>query len=80
MRSEISCWLNRLRQSLTDAAKNDVISSIIGLLPGTLVPKATKAIAVMVSFRPTVHPKWDAKSPITAVRIPIPRMEITKVG
>lgn len=48
-------------------------------VPGTLVPKATKAIAVMVSLRPMVQPKWLARSPINAVRIPIPKMDTTKV-
>ena len=33
-------------------------------VPGTDVPRATKEIAVIASVTPTVHPKWDAKSPI----------------
>ena len=41
------------------------------ILPGKLVPKATKEMAVTESFRPTVQPKWDAKSPMTAVSNPI---------
>ena len=49
-------------------------------VPGTEVPRATKAMAVTVSLRPIVQPKWEAKSPINAVRRPIPRIEITKVG
>jgi len=48
-------------------------------LPGTLVPNATKAIAVTESFKPIVHPKCDAISPMNAVKIPITRMETTKV-
>lgn len=40
-------------------------------IPGTLVPNATKEIAVTESFIPHVHPKCDAKSPIKAVRTPI---------
>ena len=39
--------------------------------PGKLVPSATNEIAVTESFRPTVQPKLDARSPITAVRSPI---------
>ena len=49
------------------------------VLPGTLVPSATNAMAVTASFKPTVHPKCEAKSPITAVRTPIPNMETTNV-
>lgn len=47
-------------------------------LPGTLVPRATSATAVTASRSPTVQPKWDAKSPITAVNNPIPMIENTK--
>jgi len=50
----------------------------IVVLPGTLVPRATKATAVTASLRPTVQPKWDATSPMMAVRQPIPHIEITK--
>jgi len=38
---------------------------------GKLVPKATKVIAVTLSFRPTRHPKMAAKSPTMAVSRPI---------
>lgn len=48
-------------------------------VPGTLVPRATKAIAVIASLRPMVQPKCEARSPINAVRIPIPRMDKTNV-
>lgn len=48
-------------------------------VPGTLVPRATKAIAVIESLRPMVQPKWEARSPINAVRRPIPKMDMTKV-
>ena len=49
-------------------------------LPGTLVPSATKVIAVIESFMWLKHPKWEAKSPITAVRTPIAKIDITNVG
>lgn len=49
-------------------------------LPGTEVPKATKAIALTESLRKMKHPRWLAMSPMTAVLPPINRMEITKVG
>lgn len=47
-------------------------------VPGILVPKATKAIAVTVSLRPKVQPMCEDRSPITAVRNPISRMDIMK--
>ena len=46
--------------------------------PGKDVPKATNEIAVTLSLRPIVQPKWDARSPITAVKTPIIKMETTK--
>lgn len=48
-------------------------------LPGTEVPKATKAIALTVSFKKMKHPKWEAISPITAVIRPIVRMDTVNV-
>ena len=39
--------------------------------PGREEPIATIVIAVIVSFNPTVQPKWFAKSPIIAVNMPI---------
>lgn len=42
------------------------------------MPSATNVIAVTASSRPTVQPKCDAKSPMTAVRIPIQTMDDTK--
>lgn len=47
-------------------------------LPGILVPKATNTIAVTVSLIPSVKPKCDATSPITAVTTPIPNIDTTK--
>lgn len=47
-------------------------------VPGTLVPRATNVIAVMASWRPTVQPKCEAISPITAVRTPMHMMESVK--
>ena len=49
-------------------------------IPGTEVPKATKAIALTESLRKIKQPKWPATSPMTAVQIPIIAMEITKQG
>ena len=43
------------------------------------MPKATKAIALTVSFKKMKHPKWEATSPITAVIRPIVRMDTVKV-
>lgn len=47
-------------------------------LPGTEVPSATNTTAVTESFRPMVHPKWEARSPMKAVSRPIMRMETMK--
>ena len=49
-------------------------------VPGTEVPKATKAIALTESLRKIKQPKWPATSPMTAVHRPIIAMEITKQG
>jgi len=48
--------------------------------PGTLVPRATKLRAVTLSLRPTVQPKWAATSPITAVSMPMMRMDTVKAA
>ena len=45
---------------------------------GTLVPMATKVIAVTLSFKPTRHPKIVAKSPTMAVRHPIATRDTKK--
>ncbi|KAG7264727.1 hypothetical protein CRUP_025905 [Coryphaenoides rupestris] len=42
------------------------------------VPRATKTTAVTVSLRPTVQPKCEARSPMTAVSMPMTMMEMTK--
>lgn len=47
--------------------------------PGTLVPNATNVMAVTASSTQTVHPKWDATSPMIAVSTPIQNMETVKV-
>lgn len=47
-------------------------------LPGKLVPRATKEIAVTESFNPIVQPKDDAKSFIRAVNTPIITIEQVK--
>lgn len=47
-------------------------------LPGKLVPNATKTIAVTESLIPSVQPKCDATSPITAVTIPIEHIDTKK--
>ena len=49
-------------------------------VPGTLVPSATKAMALTESFKKMKHPKWLATSPMTAVQTPIMAMEMTKQG
>lgn len=48
--------------------------------PGTLVPRATKAMALTLSFKKMKHPKCPAMSPIRAVLAPIIKMLTTKVG
>ena len=48
--------------------------------PGTLVPSATKVMAVTDSVSPAEQPKCDAKSPISAVINPIMMMEQRKVS
>lgn len=52
----------------------------VGLIhsPGTLVPNATKTIAVTESLIPKVHPKCEATSPIIAVTTPIANIDTTK--
>ena len=49
-------------------------------VPGTEVPRATKAMALTESFRKMKQPKWPATSPMTAVQTPMKAMEITKQG
>ena len=48
--------------------------------PGTLVPRATKAIAFTPSLRLMKQPRCPATSPMTAVQAPIMKMAMTKVG
>lgn len=43
-----------------------------------LVPKATKTIAVTESSIPSVDPKCEATSPITAVTTPMTKIDTTK--
>ena len=47
--------------------------------PGTLVPSATKAMALTESLRKMKHPRCPATSPMMAVQNPIIRIETTKV-
>ena len=37
-------------------------------------------IAVILSLMRLKHPKWEAKSPITAVSKPIQQMDVKKAG
>lgn len=48
------------------------------VLPGMLVPRATNTMAVTASFTPTVAPKCEATSPMTAVTKPMPKIDTTK--
>lgn len=50
------------------------------VIPGTDVPRATKAMALTVSLRKMKQPRWLATSPMTAVQTPIMAMAITKQG
>lgn len=52
---------------------------IIYHLPGILVPRATKQIAVTESLIPKVQPKCEATSPMTAVTRPIHIIDTTKL-
>ena len=49
-------------------------------IPGTEVPRATKAIALTESFKLMKQPKWPATSPITAVQAPMKTKEMKKQG
>ena len=49
-------------------------------VPGTEVPRATKAMAFTESLRKMKQPKCPATSPMTAVHRPIIAIEITKQG
>ena len=49
-------------------------------LPGTEVPRATKAMALTESLRKMKQPKWPATSPMTAVVSPIIAMDTTNVA
>ena len=49
-------------------------------VPGTLVPRATKAMALTVSFKWIKQPRCPATSPIMAVTRPMKKMDITNVG
>ena len=48
-------------------------------LPGTEVPRATKAMALTESLRKMKQPKWPATSPMMAVQNPIAPMDATNV-
>ena len=47
-------------------------------IPGKLVPRATKEMAVTASFIPMVQPKWEAMSPMRPVSAPITRIDTVK--
>ncbi len=49
-------------------------------IPGKLVPRATKEMAVTESFIPIVQPKPLATSPIKPVTSPIIRMDTVKLA
>lgn len=46
--------------------------------PGMEVPRATNTTAVTESLRPIVHPKWEARSPVKAVRTPMSEIDTKK--
>ena len=50
------------------------------LIPGTLVPRATNAMALTPSLRLMKQPRWPATSPMTAVQPPMKKMAMTNVG
>jgi len=49
-------------------------------LPGTLVPSATKTMAITASLTPTEHPKCEVTSPMIAVIPPITMMQTKKAA
>ncbi len=49
-------------------------------VPGTEVPRATKAMALTESLRKMKQPRWPATSPMTAVQRPMKAIEMTKQG
>lgn len=89
----LSCMAATLLANVSDAGKEieEEIKSILKSCkvaklnerrcrhsPGMLVPRATNTMAVTESLIPSVHPKCDATSPITAVTTPIEKMDTTK--
>lgn len=50
----------------------------LAYIPGSEVPRATKTTAVTLSLRPTVQPKWEARSPIMAVKTPMTEIDTMK--
>ena len=48
-------------------------------VPGTLVPRATNAIALTPSLRLMKQPRWPATSPMTAVQAPMKQIDTTNV-
>jgi hypothetical protein len=49
-------------------------------LPGKLVPRETKAMAVTLSLSPTVQPKCEDTSPTSDVITPMKTTHVTKHG
>ena len=50
------------------------------MIPGTLVPRATNAMALTPSLRLMKQPRWPATSPMMAVQPPMKKMAMTNVG
>jgi hypothetical protein len=63
------------------SASSEVLAAVIlANVSGREVPKATKVIAVIDSFIPSVQPSSDANSPTTAVTKPIKAREAKKLA
>ena len=73
---------NAVQKCHTDTSLKSGIKfwSFLTILPGTEVPRATKAMALTESLRKMKQPKCPATSPMTAVHRPIIAIEITKQG
>lgn len=57
------------------AVSSWIVATLLANVSGSDVPRATNEMAVTESASPIVHPKWEATSPVMAVRIPMKARE-----
>lgn len=62
----------------TEETQYKLLDIADGDQPGTEVPRATNTTAVTESLRPMVQPKCEARSPVTAVRMPTREIDTKK--